>query len=182
MTEESIAKAEGAIEMESTEDSIQPEDSTLKDVEDKEDQSEIIWTKDTKTGPGVVNWRALAAEFTRENLCTSRDWKSIGKHFLVSFCFGFFFSAFDVFTDGWSGFTFIFGTDYIKNVASPNDTSVADSDSCKNIGRFIVVAENGTESVEYYQYQCFEKDPIWGAVTLACSFQDFGQAKFGVDL
>ena len=102
MTEESIAKAEEAKEIESVKDSVQVEDSmaTPEDVEN----SETIWTKDTKTGPGEVNWRALAAEFTWEKLWTSRDWKSIGKHFLVSFCFGFFFSAFDVFTDGLSGF------------------------------------------------------------------------------
>ena len=105
------------------------------------DKNGTIWTKETKTGPGEINWRALAAEFTTEKLWTSRDWKSIGKHFVVAFATGFFFSALDVFTDGWSGFTFIFGTDYIKNVASPNDTSVADAGSCRNIGRFVVVAE-----------------------------------------
>ena len=74
--------------------------------------------EDTKTAPGVINWRALAAEFTWENLWTNRDYKSIGKHFLVSFCTGLFFSGFDIFTDGTSGFTFIFGADYIKNVVS----------------------------------------------------------------
>ena len=51
-----------------------------------------------------------------------------------------------------------------------SDTSVADSESCKVIGRSVVVAEFGSESVEYYQYKCFEKDPIWGAVTLAFMF------------
>ena len=70
------------------------------------------------------------------------------------------------------GFYLHLRTDYIKNVASQNDTSVADTDSCKNIGRFVVVAEDGTENVEYYQYQCFEKDPIWGIVT--CFSLDFG--------
>ena len=65
-----------------------------------------------------------------------------------NFSTSFFFSVFDVFTDGWSGYTFIFGTDYIKNVASPNDTSVT-AYPCRSIGRYIIVAENGTESVEY---------------------------------
>ena len=55
-------------------------------------------------------------------------------------------------------------------MASPNDTSVADNHSCKNIGRFVVVAEDGTESVDYYQYQCFERDLIWGCWTLAFMF------------
>ena len=87
MTEEIIAKAEEAIEMEDTEDIIQAEDpkATSKGVEDKEDTREKIWTKDTRTGPGEVNWKALALEFSWENLWTKRDWKSIGKHFLFAF-------------------------------------------------------------------------------------------------
>ena len=131
-----MAETEEAIEMESTEESDCAQDTkaTTKDSEDNEDRKERISTKDTKMAPGTVKWRALAAEFTMESLWTSRDWKSIRKHFVVAFATGFFFSALDVFTDGWSGFTFIFGTDYIKNVASPNDTSVADTDSCKNVG------------------------------------------------
>ena len=133
-------------------------------------REETIWTKEPNTGPREVNWRALSAEFDWKGLWTKKFWKSIWKHFLISFWTGFFFSALDILTDGWSGFTFIFGTDYIKNVASQNDTSVADTDSCKNIGRFVVVDEDGTESVEYYQYQCFEKDPIWGAMTLFFMF------------
>ena len=87
-------------------------------------------------------------------------------------------SVFDVFTDGWSGYTFIFGNDYIKNVASPNDTSVT-AYPCKSISRYIIVAENGTESVEYYWYQCFETNPQWGVA--ACSFQDCGEVQFWLD-
>ena len=102
MTEESIAKAEEAIEMEDTEDIIQTKDSEATS-KDKEVKRKKIWTKDTKTGPGKVNWKALAAEFAWENLWTNRDWKSIGKHFLIVFSTSFFFSVFDVFTDGWSG-------------------------------------------------------------------------------
>ena len=131
-----MAETEEFATMESAEDRNSTQDSNVipNDSENEEENKEKIRTKETVTAPGVVNWRALAAEFTREKLWMSRDWKSIGKHLLISFCFGFFFSALDVFTDGWSGFTFIFGTDYIKNVASPNDTSVADTDSCKNVG------------------------------------------------
>ena len=162
MEDKSIVKAEEALEMEDIKDAILGQDSKV--TPDNMENSE------GKKEPGEVDWSALAAEFAWKNIWTERDWKSIGKHFLFAFSFGFFFSAFDVFTDGWSGFTFIFGTDYIKNVESPNDTSVADSESCKNISQIVVVAEDGTESVKYYQYQCFEKDPIWGAVTLAFMF------------
>ena len=139
-------------------------------VKENEESEEKIWTKETKIGPGKINWRALAVEFTWKNIWTSREWKEIGKHFLFSFFTGFLFSALDVGTDGWSGFTFIFGTDYIKNVAGSDDTSVANKNACKYIGRFVIVAENGSESVEYYQYRCFEKDSVWGSMTLAFMF------------
>ena len=183
MKEEFTVEEEETINMEDDGDNSEPlltmetklmtdkvnTEETIK-ADENTDKNEIIWTKETKTGPDEINWRALAAEFTMEKLWTKRDWKSIMKHFLFAFSTGFFFSALDVFTDGYSGFTFIFGTDYIKNVASPNDTSVADTESCKNIGRFVVVAEDGTESVEYFQYRCFEKNPIWGTVTLGFMF------------
>merc|ERR1712062_420122 len=98
-----------------------------------------------------VNWKAFAAELTWENMWTHRDWKSIGKHFLFAFSTGFFFSAFDVFTDGWSGLNFIFGAYYVKNVPTPYDVSDSGNLLCK-----ILHPENDI------QYQCFERDPIWG--------------------
>ena len=93
MTEETIAQSEEAIQMEVGDGSGIP-----LETETNREDSEISWTKDTKTAPGVINWRALAAEFTWENLWTKRDYKSIGKHFFVSLCTGLFFSGFDIFT------------------------------------------------------------------------------------
>ena len=80
--------------------------------------------QETKTEHWEIDWKALAAEFTWEKLWKKRDWKSIWKHFLVTFSTGFFFSAFDVITDGTSGFAFIFGAYYIKNVEHKSDSSV----------------------------------------------------------
>ena len=125
--------------------------------------------QETKTEHWEINWKALAAEFTWEKLWKKRDWKSIWKHFLVTFSTGFFFSAFDVITDGTSGFTFIFGAYYIKNVEHRSDSSV-EHFMCNITGRFSVIDQDGSEHVDYYRYQCFEKDPIWGFFTLACMF------------
>ena len=135
------------------------------DISVQEDKSEISWTADTTTAADEVNWKAFAAELTWENMWTHREWKSIGKHFLFAFSTGFFFSAFDVFTDGWSGLNFIFGAYYVKNVPIPYDVSDSGNPLCK-----ILHPENDTQSVEHIQYQCFERDPIWGAVTLVFMF------------
>ena len=68
-----------------------------------------------------------------------------------------------------SGFTYIFGADYIKNVDNEDDPSVADNDltTCRQLGHFWA---NDKENIDYYQYQCFERDPIWGCWTLAFMF------------
>ena len=76
ITEKTIAQAEEAIQMEVSNGSENPAETEINNRED----SEISWTKDTKTAPGVINWRALAAELTWENLWTKRDLKSIGNH------------------------------------------------------------------------------------------------------
>ena len=72
MTEEAIAHSEEAIQMEVSDGTGSPVD-----IETNREDSEISWIKDTKTAPGVINWRALAAEFTWENLWTKIDWKTL---------------------------------------------------------------------------------------------------------
>ena len=93
-------------------------------------------------------------------------WKSIQNNLLISFSTGFFFSAFDLITDGTSGFTYIFGADYIKNVDAQNDSSVSDS-NCTMIGHFDSLTK---DTKDYHQYKCFERDPIWGSLTLVFMF------------
>ena len=74
------------------------------EINSRGNNEEIIETKEvnvteTETRPGLVNWSILADEFTMEKLWTSRDWKSILKHFFLAFSTGFFFSALDVLAD-----------------------------------------------------------------------------------
>ena len=93
--------------------------------------------KATEMEPWEIDWKALKVELTKEKQWTSKAWwKSIQNNLLISFSTGFFFSAFDLITDGTSGFTYIFGADYIKNVNDKNDSSVADSEGCKILGHF----------------------------------------------
>ena len=124
--------------------------------------------KATEMEPWEINWEALKVELTKEKQWTSKAWwKSIQNNLLISFSTGFFFSAFDLITDGTSGFTYIFGADYIKNVNDKNDSSVADSEGCKILGHFQAIDR---DSKDYCQYQCFERDPIWGSLTLIFMF------------
>ena len=124
--------------------------------------------KATEMEPWEIDWKALKVELTKEKQWTSKAWwKSIQNNLLISFSTGFFFSAFDLITDGTSGFTYIFGADYIKNVNDENDSSIADSDTCKRLGYFTATHR---DSRDYYQYKCFERDPIWGSLTLAFMF------------
>ena len=124
--------------------------------------------KATEMEPWEINWEALKVELTKEKQWTSKAWwKSIQNNLLISFSTGFFFSAFDLITDGTSGFTYIFGADYIKNVNDKNDSSVADSEGCKILGHFEAIDR---DSKDYCQYQCFERDPIWGSLTLIFMF------------
>ena len=83
----------------------------------RRDKRNASQKKETQKEPWEIDWKALKDELTKEKQWTSKDWwKDIKKHLLISFATGFFFSAFDLITDGMSGFTYIFGADYIKNV------------------------------------------------------------------
>ena len=136
----------------------------------RRDKRNASQKKETQKEPWEIDWKALKDELTKEKQWTSKDWwKDIKKHLLISFATGFFFSAFDLITDGMSGFTYIFGADYIKNVDKITDPSVVNSDltTCRRLGHF---RREDTDSIDYYQYQCFERDPIWGSLTLAFMF------------
>ena len=123
--------------------------------------------KATEMEPWEIDWKALKVELTKEKQWTRKAWwKSIQNNLLISFSTGFFFSAFDLITDGTSGFTYIFGADYIKNVDAQNDSSVSDS-NCTMIGHFDSLTK---DTKDYHQYKCFERDPIWGSLTLVFMF------------
>ena len=83
-------------------------------------------------------------------------------HFCVVLLSSLIPSFSDIFTDGLSGWTFFVGTDYLKNVESVNDSSVA---HCDLTGKFVNINKNGTQQVEFYQFKCFERDVIYGVIT-----------------
>ena len=72
----------------------------------RRDKRHASQKKETQKEPWEIDWKALKDELTKEKQWTSKDWwKDIKKHLLIFFATGFFFSAFDLITDGMSGFT-----------------------------------------------------------------------------
>ena len=109
----------------------------------------------------------------REN--RKRSWKARTKYFCTALVVGLLPTLFDIGTDGLSVFSFLHGTTYIKNVPDLNHSSVNCSTGdehcvwCENIGRHLKISANTTEVV-YEEFECFEKDPIWGYMTLVFMF------------
>ena len=120
----------------------------------RDGEAENLVARQNRGSTSEIDWRRLASDF-----------ELVSKHAFVALFVSLLPSAFDIITDGRSGGTFIHGTDYIKNVASPNDSSVANNASCTLTGEFVIVTDNGTEEVDFYQYRCFEKDKVYGVMT-----------------
>ena len=91
------------------------------------------------------------------------------KPFLISLTL-FFFSTYDVGSDGIVANSFIGGTNYTKNVENQSDPVV---ENCTLVGKTFHVSyqsEIETEEITTYEYDCFEEDPYWGGFTLSFMF------------
>ena len=126
--------------------------------------------------PFGYTWGALHKEL--QNLFKTkpnRTWTDRSKYFFMALVMGLLPTLFDIGTDGLSMFFFVHGTTYIKYVPDLNHPSVNCSTAdehcvwCKNIGRHLKITANTTEVV-YEEFECFEKDPIWGYMTLFIIF------------
>ena len=109
-----------------------------------------------------LNWKALWEEFTVRKMWTERSLKDIVKNFMMVLFLGLIPSSYDVISDGFLVNDFVGGTFYTKRITEdfnqlPNCTHL------KNIYDF---SQNGSEVLIGQEYSCFEKDPIWGYVTL----------------
>jgi len=91
----------------------------------------------------------MAAEFNWDTLWRNREWPEIGETFGINLVVGLLPTLFDVGMDSLAVNDYINGTYYYKETGNY-------SDNCR------LTAENYTE--------CFEKDPIYGYVTLTCFF------------
>ena len=109
-----------------------------------------------------LDWKDLAEEFS---FCASWSWTSS----CVAFFLGFLPSFGDVFFDGVTVKKFIHGDVYTIQFF-PNDSSLTEM-NCT-----IQKSLNGTTDGEKATYECFQKDQIWGYVTL---FLMFAPGLFG---
>ena len=109
-----------------------------------------------------LDWKDLAEEFS---FCASWSWTSS----CVAFVLGFLPSFGDVFFDGVTVKKFIHGDVYTIQFF-PNDSSLTEM-NCT-----IQKSLNGTTDGEKATYECFQKDQIWGYVTL---FLMFAPGLFG---
>jgi hypothetical protein len=115
-----------------------------------------------------VDWTALWAEFTMDQLWVKRTWKCIAQVFAIGFFIRLLPGSVDLGTDGVSAKKFISGTHYTKYGTNLTELMPNNID-CSHIGRFTQFTEEGPEIV-YEQVQCFERDPIWGIFTATCIF------------
>jgi len=114
-----------------------------------------------------LDWEELRGEFTWDKIWRERTWKEIAETFSVGLIFSLLPTVNDVLTDSLSANNFIFGTKYIKKVYNLTDQSAK---NCTHVGRYIEYSETAEPSVLYEVVECFERDQIWGCLTLSFIF------------
>ena len=135
-----------------------------------DDLESIAEREDSPTQADGLDWVELAIElknlfkFNTEN----RPWLTILKTSLIIFATSLVPSLFDMGSDAFSTYNFINGTTYTKYVPDLNHPSV-NSSRCVHIGTYLRWDGNSSEVV-YEEVECFERDPIWGYMSLVFIF------------
>ena len=119
---------------------------------------------------GGINFSAVRREFKEEvqQLWRVQNWKQVTKHFFIALVFGALGSFVDIGTDGLSAKNFINGANYTKRITNLSDP--ANHENCVRTGFFTSVDPVLGPKVEYEEIVCFEKDLVWGWVTLGLMF------------
>ena len=115
-----------------------------------------------------INFSAMRGEFTIQKLWRERTWKQILGHFFVALVFGALGSFIDIGTDGFAAKSFIHGANYTKRVTNLSDP--ANHENCVRTGFFTSLDQGLGPKVENEEIVCFEKDLVWGWVTVALMF------------
>ena len=108
------------------------------------------------------NFSQIGRELTLDKLWHSRTWGEILKHMLTALVVSAIPTFFDVITDSLAAKNFIQGTNYTKYVTNLSDPAF--HQNCIHVGRFTTFQPE--LEIAYEEISCFEKDPIWGAVTV----------------
>ena len=108
------------------------------------------------------NFSQLGRELTVDNLWHSRSRGDIFKHMRTALIISCIPTFYDLFTDSFAAKKFIQGTNYTKFVNNLSDPAF--HEHCIHVGRF--TSFHPEPEIVYEEISCFEKDPIWGAVTV----------------
>ena len=124
-----------------------------------------------------LNFSQIRRELTIDKLWQSRTWGEIFKHMLTALVLSAIPTFYDVFTDGFTAKSFIQGTNYTKHVKNLSDPAF--HQNCIHVGRFTTFQPEPV--IEYEEISCFEKDPIWGILTVLLIFSPGIQFACNVD-
>ena len=133
-----------------------------------------------------LDWNILKKDEFQEKIWSGRSWSNIAKNFAIVLLFSLIPTVSDVVTDGLSVNSFLSGTVYTKHITDLSLLNVTNNHSCSDLisvpnpfdpdaadcthtGCFIAYTDEGP-IIEYEVIECFETDPGWGYVTLACIF------------
>ena len=117
-----------------------------------------------ETEDGLV-WEELGSELKGLFKVRNPWWKRL-KSFLVILAMSCLPTFFDMGSDTWSVFNFINGTIYTKHVPDFDHPSV-NSSQCTYVGPDLMTSDNSSSN---FKFECFERDPIWGAMSLVFMF------------
>ena len=101
--------------------------------------------------------------------------RAFDKMAFLAFCL----AMIEIGSDFWSSYNFINGNYYVKTVENIMDEAVT-SFQCRKIQTTYTYNYETKSNGTIHTFRCFEKDPIWGAVTLAII--PFGSLNFCVFL
>ena len=88
--------------------------------------------------------------------------KTFDKMAFLAFCL----AMIEIGSDFWSSYNFISGNYYVKTVENIMDEAVT-SFQCRKIQTTYTYNYETNSNGTMHTFRCFEKDPIWGAVTFA---------------
>ena len=115
-------------------------------------------------------------EFEFSKFCNDFSFKrTFDKMAFLAFCL----AMIEIGSDFWSSSNFINGNYYVKTVENIMDEAVT-SFQCRKIQTIFTYNYETNSNGTMHTFQCFEKDPIWGAVTLAII--PFGSLMFCASL
>ena len=97
--------------------------------------------------------------------------RNFDKMAFLAFCL----AIIEIGSDFWSSYNFINGNYYVKTVENIMDEAVT-SFQCRKIQTTNTYNYETNSNGTIHTFRCFEKDPIWGAVTLAII--PFGSLSF----